>query len=58
MAKREPSPIYEEKHEELAPGVFVELDKKGVPIGIEILNASQNIGRFFRNSMSSHYPQA
>lgn len=45
---------YEEKHEEVSPGVFVELDKKGRLIGIEILNASRNIGRYFRNNLSSH----
>ena len=35
---------YEEKHQEIAPGIFVELDKRGKLMGIEILNASGNIG--------------
>lgn len=37
---------YEEKHEEEAPGINVELDKNDKPIGIEILNASKNIVNF------------
>ena len=49
---------YEDKHEEVAPGVFVELDKKGQLIGIEILNASKNIGKYFLNSNSSRFHQA
>lgn len=43
---------YEEKHQEIAPGIFVELDKKGKLMGIEILNASGNIGKFFRGKPS------
>ncbi len=43
---------YEEVHQEVSPGVFVELDKNNQMIGIEILNASQNIGRFFRTPSS------
>lgn len=39
---------YEETHREVSPGVFVELDKNNQMIGIEILDASQNIGKFFR----------
>lgn len=42
---------YEEQHEEVAPGIFIELDKKGAPIGIEILNASENIGVLFQKSV-------
>ncbi len=42
---------YEEKHEEVAPGIFVELDKRGKLIGIEILNASQNLGKFFQKPL-------
>lgn len=38
---------YEESHREIAPGIFVELDKKGDLIGIEILNAGKNLGKFF-----------
>lgn len=38
----------EENHQEIAPGIFVELDKKGGLIGIEILNASKNLGKFFQ----------
>jgi uncharacterized protein YuzE len=41
---------YEEKHQEVAPGVFVELDKAGEVMGIEILNASSNIGKLFKNN--------
>jgi uncharacterized protein YuzE len=41
---------YEEKHQEVAPGVFVELDKAGELMGIEILNASSNIGKLFKNN--------
>lgn len=48
---------YEEKHQEVSPGVFVELDKSGELIGIEILNASRNIGKFFQNSKSSGFSQ-
>lgn len=39
---------FEEKHQEIAPGVYVELDKEGKLIGVEILRASQNIGKFFQ----------
>lgn len=35
----------EEEHREVAPGVSVELDKKGELLGIEILNASRVLGR-------------
>lgn len=49
---------FEEKHEEISPGVFVELDKKGKLMGVEILNASENIGRFFKNQFPSSVPQA
>lgn len=42
---------YEEKHKEVAPGIFVELDRRGKLIGVEILNASQNIGRFFQRNI-------
>lgn len=48
---------YEETHKEVIPGVFVELDKKGELIGIEILNASKNIGKFFRSDISREYPR-
>lgn len=34
----------EETHEEIAPGVSVELGKKGELLGIEILNASKLLG--------------
>lgn len=34
----------EEEHREVAPGVSVELNKKGDLLGIEILNASQVLG--------------
>lgn len=34
----------EEKHQEVAPGVSVELNKKGELLGIEILNASKVLG--------------
>lgn len=34
----------EETHQEVAPGVSVELDKKGELLGIEILNASKVLG--------------
>ena len=34
----------EEEHREIAPGVSVELNKKGEVLGIEILNASKVIG--------------
>ena len=43
---------YEEVHREVAPGIFVELDKKGELIGIEILNASKNLGKFFSSGRS------
>lgn len=46
---------YEEKHQEIAPGIYVELDKKGQLIGIEVLNASKNIGKFFQKSIQSDY---
>lgn len=46
---------YEEKHEEISPGVYVERDKKGEILGLEILNASENIGRFFKKSISSKF---
>lgn len=49
---------YEDKHEEISPGVFVELDKKGQLIGIEILNASKNIGKYFLDTNTSGYRQA
>lgn len=39
---------YEEQHKEVVPDVFVELDKKGGLMGIEILDASKNIGKFFK----------
>lgn len=39
---------YEDRHEEVAPGIFVELDKAGELIGVEILNASSNIGKLFK----------
>lgn len=45
---------YEEKHQEIAPGIFVELDKKGKLIGVEILRASQNIGKFFQKKNPSY----
>lgn len=48
---------YEEKHQEVAPGIFVELDTKGKLLGIEILNASQNIGKLFRENIPAVYPQ-
>lgn len=48
---------YEDKHLEISPGVFVEMDKEGHPIGIEILNASKNIGSLFKDSKSSEFPQ-
>lgn len=44
---------YEEEHKEVAPGIFVELDKKGNLLGVEILNASQNVGKFFKNNFQS-----
>ena len=34
----------EEEHKEVAPGVSVELGKKGELLGIEILNASHVLG--------------
>ena len=34
----------EEQHQEITPGVSVELGKKGELLGIEILNASQVLG--------------
>lgn len=34
----------EETHQEVAPGVSVELGKKGELLGIEILNASKVLG--------------
>ncbi len=43
---------FEEKHQEVAPGIFVELDTKGKLMGVEILNASQNIGKFFKHQVS------
>ncbi len=49
---------YEEKHQEVAPGIFVELDKQGKLMGVEILNASQNIGRFFKGQFSPRIHQA
>lgn len=48
---------YEDKREEVAPGVFVEMDKRGQPFGIEILNASEKIGKFFRDSISRSYTE-
>lgn len=42
----------EEKHQEVTPGIFVELDKKGKLMGVEILNASKNIGKFFKQQFS------
>lgn len=44
---------YEEEHKEIAPGIFVELDKHGKLIGVEILRASQNIGKFFQRKNPS-----
>lgn len=38
----------EEEHREIAPGVSVELNKKGEVLGIEILNASKVMGSKFR----------
>ena len=40
---------FEDKHQEIAPGVFIELGKKGDLLGVEILNASKNIGKFFKS---------
>lgn len=34
----------EDKHQEVAPGISVELDKNGQLLGIEILNASKVLG--------------
>lgn len=34
----------EDKHQEIAPGVSVELNKKGELLGIEIINASKVLG--------------
>lgn len=34
----------EDKHQEVAPGISVELDKNGQLLGIEILNASKILG--------------
>ena len=34
----------EDKHQEIAPGISVELDKNGQLLGIEILNASKVLG--------------
>lgn len=34
----------EDKHQEIAPGISVELDKNGQLLGIEILNASKILG--------------
>lgn len=34
----------EEKHQEVAPGISIELDKNGELLGIEILNASKTLG--------------
>lgn len=34
----------EENHQEVAPGVSIELGKKGELLGVEILNASQVLG--------------
>lgn len=48
---------YEERHQEVAPEVFVELDKKGALIGIEILHASKNIGKFFGGRLSHSLPR-
>ena len=48
---------FEEKHQEVAPGIFVELDKQGKLMGVEILNASQNIGKFFNNQFASSINQ-
>ena len=41
---------YEDKHQEVAPGIFVELDKAGELMGVEVLNASSNIGKLFKNN--------
>lgn len=49
---------YEDKHQEIVPGIFVELGKKGEVLGIEIINASQNIGKFFRNSPAPNFLSA
>lgn len=46
----------EEEHREVAPGVSVELDKKGELLGIEILNASQVLGS--KLSAKSSQPEA
>lgn len=40
----------EDKHQEIAPGISVELDKNGQLLGIEILNASKVLGSKLRNS--------
>lgn len=45
---------YEDKHQEIAPGVFVELDKAGEVIGVEILNASANIGKLFKRRAGAY----
>lgn len=45
---------YEDKHQEIAPGVFVELDKAGEVIGVEILNASVNIGKLFKRRAGAY----
>ncbi|HEY4695066.1 MAG TPA: DUF2283 domain-containing protein [Candidatus Nanoarchaeia archaeon] len=34
----------EEEYKEIAPGVGLELDKKGALLGVEILNASKVLG--------------
>jgi uncharacterized protein YuzE len=45
---------YEDSHREISPGIFVELDKNGKLMGIEVLNASKNIGKFFMNNSDIH----
>lgn len=40
----------EDKHQEIAPGISVELDKNGQLLGIEILNASTVLGSKLRNN--------
>lgn len=42
----------EEKHQEVAPGVSVELGKNGELLGIEILNASKVLGSKFKQKQT------
>lgn len=49
----------EEEHHEVAPGVSVELGKKGELLGIEILNASSILGaKLGLKKVDSHYSPA